>query len=113
MIPEIKYTQGQWNFVANENGEGEIGVGYFDTSEQGFSDYTIATTYGFADPEEGISNARLIACAPELLQATLELALAIQIAIDSGDWKIDGAYDPTLALERAKNLVTKAIGNCE
>ena len=55
-------------------------------------------------------NARLIAAAPELLEALTNLLCAVDTAIAAGDWKIDGACEPELDILRARAAIAKAEG---
>lgn len=40
-------------------------------------------------------------------QAVEDLADAIKSAINSGDWKVDGACDPDAAIKRAESLLSR------
>jgi len=40
-------------------------------------------------------------------QALEDLIEAVETAINAGDWKVDGACDPTLALVRAKDALAQ------
>lgn len=44
----------------------------------------------------------------ELVEHITELVEVIEAAITSGDWKVDGACDPSLALQRAKRVIGEA-----
>ena len=36
-----------------------------------------------------------------------DLLEAVETAIASGDWKVDGAYDPDAAIQRARNVLSQ------
>ena len=59
---------------------------------------------------ESAANARLIAAAPELLEALQELHTIVSRAIHDGDWIVDGACDPDACMMRAEDLIAKATG---
>ena len=56
------------------------------------------------------ANAMLIAAAPELLSALSYMIECVESAINAGDWIVDGACDPSLAIECAKEIINKATG---
>ena len=56
------------------------------------------------------ANARLIAAAPDLLEALKNLLEAGIDAINAGDWRVDGACDPDVDIARAKTAIAKATG---
>lgn len=56
------------------------------------------------------ANARLIAAAPDGLDAGRELLGVVKAAIASGDWKVDGACDPDMAIRRMEAFIAKATG---
>jgi hypothetical protein len=57
-----------------------------------------------------MADARLIAAAPELLEALRELHTIVNLAIADGDWIVDGACDPDACMTRAEDLIAKATG---
>jgi hypothetical protein len=56
------------------------------------------------------ANARLIAAAPDLLEALDGLIATVKHSIISGDWVVDGACDPDMDLGRAEKAIAKALG---
>jgi hypothetical protein len=61
-------------------------------------------------PEVAEANARLIAAAPNLESALALLLEGVETAIKSGDWKVDGACDPEVAILKARAALKKARG---
>lgn len=55
-------------------------------------------------------DARLIAAAPLGYDAGVALLDVVEAAIASGDWRVDGACDPTAAIESMKRFIAKATG---
>ena len=53
---------------------------------------------------------RLIDAAPDLLEAVKGLLEAVTDAINAGDWKVDGACDPDIDIQRANAAIAKATG---
>jgi hypothetical protein len=99
-----KHTPGPWKIGAPPpNGEQTIGT------QQGLM-VAVATT-GANTPTE--ANARLIAAAPELLEALRELHTIVNLAIADGDWIVDGACDPDACMMRAEDLIAKATGETQ
>jgi hypothetical protein len=44
-----------------------------------------------------------------LREAASGLLSAVESAIESGDWKVDGACDPTVEIIRLKNILAKPL----
>lgn len=59
---------------------------------------------------ESVFDRYLISAAPDLFEALNELVLFVGFAISSGDWKVDGACDPDIALTRASKAIARAEG---
>jgi hypothetical protein len=74
------------------------------------ADYTLAEIVAGMTDGECDANARLIAAAPELLEALRELHTIVNRAIHDGDWIVDGACDPDACMMRAEDLIAKATG---
>ena len=55
-------------------------------------------------------DARLASAAPDLLDAIKDLLECMDAAIKSGDWRVDGACDPDLAVQRSGMAIAKALG---
>lgn len=53
---------------------------------------------------------RLTAQRAELLEALRSLRATCRQAINSGDWKVDGACDPDMDFMRADAVIAKATG---
>lgn len=60
--------------------------------------------------DENEANARIIAAAPDLLEAIKGLLESVTDAINAGDWKVDGACDPDIDIQRANAAIAKATG---
>jgi hypothetical protein len=93
------HTPGPWDFSLREAEPNEAFVTWA---------YGHAAVHGSRFGRE--ANARLIAAAPDLLEALRGLVGTAQQAISSGDWKVDGACDPDLDVLRAAAAISKATG---
>lgn len=90
-----KHTPGPWETPGEDGGERVISY----RTKKG-KRYTLAHVYD-GETANMEANARLIAAAPELLDA---LEGVLQVDCDSEDWHQDEAW------ERAKNAIAKAKG---
>jgi hypothetical protein len=98
-----KHTPGPWKVGSRSNGE------FYKRNIAGADGYHVALTSSREDAEVE-ANARLIAAAPELLEALRELQTIVNLAIADGDWIVDGACDPDACMMRAEDLIAKATG---
>jgi hypothetical protein len=96
-----KHTQGPWGFHYSND------VGPDDDYFIEFFEVVNPLGVVIARVEEE-PDARLIAAAPELFEALEGLLEVLTDAITAGDWKVDGACDPDLAIQRAKDALAKA-----
>jgi len=99
-MSEAKYTPGPWFYVeAADQGE-FFGCGVSETADgPGFIWFDDAI-----NPEKDIANVRLIAAAPDLLEALEELA-------DLFDAMVSGEYRPDSFITRpARTAIAKAKG---
>lgn len=112
-----KYTPGPW-LVGKENIKKQrISIDTNATDQRiGYTRWEgLARVYG-CDDDKSIGsyvmrqNAMLVAAAPELFEALVDLLDCIETAIKAGDWKVDGACDPDAALDRARRAIAKATG---
>ena len=72
--------------------------------------YRVAKVHDINGWPQNASNSDLIAAAPDLL-ASVDALLEVAIqAIESGDWKVDGACDPDMALKQDRAAIAKATG---
>jgi hypothetical protein len=72
-MTQAKHTPGPWHMMLTKDGY-QIGTGLWEdwgNGDMAFSEFQIATVW--ACMEEANSNARLIAAAPDLLEALLEI----------------------------------------
>ncbi len=104
-MSETKCTPGPWHIDCPNDSLNVVGV---HVSE----DWIIADMCGDVDDLtiDQHANASLIAAAPDLYEALDELKRIVLLAIQSGDWKVDGALDPDAALNRAVRAANKARG---
>ena len=51
--------------------------------------------------------------AQDLLDALTDLLDGVESAIKAGDWKVDGACDPEMSINRAKAAIAKATGETD
>lgn len=109
-----KHTPGPWEFGKRGRTYQRIDGGRQPAGDAGgFAWYGLAKVVVFVDDDTsphpvGEANARLIAAAPELLEALLALRATCLAAINSGDWKVDGACDPDMDFKRANTAIAKA-----
>jgi hypothetical protein len=89
---ETKYTPGQWRIIEHHKAKYEIRA---INTEVACLDDVLSKSNG-----ENLANARLIACAPELLEA-LESTLNLIAMLDFGD---------TPTIKKYKQLIAKAKG---
>lgn len=95
-----EHTAGPWE-VSLENGE--LPEGYATINGQGWWQLAgVVVEVGGQKNEEGFANARLIAAAPELLEALRSLHAAMAC--------YDGTPEETLALDAAYAAIAKATG---
>ena len=110
MSTNTKHTPGQWH-IGSGNGEGSIFADNGRTRFEigGTTLYPICQVNRKWEDEEDEANARLIAAAPELLQAILDLFR--ECAIVHKYWG-DGANtkEADAAIKRAKDAIAKATG---
>lgn len=97
------HTPGPWTHSIEKTGEGlEVKAGEV---------YVIAGCGCCGSPwMDNVDDAKLIAAAPEMLDALADLLDGVESAIKSGDWKVDGACDPEMSINRAKAAIAKATG---
>jgi hypothetical protein len=107
-----KHTSGPWfasPLLTNEYGEDVVTVGPFDVSDKPAPEHfedTICQVFGGNYP--AVSNARLIAAAPELLEALKAAAVVMSRNIYP---KPDAGPDhPWATLQRVRATITKAEG---
>lgn len=107
-----KHTPGPWMISYHHDGGTEIAIDD-EPGIQGERNYDLATVC-HGDPDELLANARLIATAPELLQALkaahLELHYCSQQLVESG-WTVGSSVRN--ALEGASAAISKATGRAE
>lgn len=91
---EFKGSKSPWNYDGNVRG-----------AVEGSIDDLIASVYPmhYENAEEMKANAHLIAAAPELLEALIELT-------ESAKQYIDGLGDLSDAIDTAKAAIAKALG---
>lgn len=110
MSTNTKHTPGQWH-IGSGNGEGSIFADNGRTRLEigGTTLYPICQVNRKWEDEEDEANARLIAAAPELLQAILDLFR--ECAMVHKYWG-DGANtkEADAAIKRAKDAIAKATG---
>jgi hypothetical protein len=95
-----KFTLGPWQHDEWENGEWEINVkdgSYFGNPNGGFK---IANCYG----REAEANSRLIAAAPEMLEA-------LQAIVGLYDYNVDPTCKLLVSMECCKDAIKKALGD--
>jgi hypothetical protein len=79
---ETKHTPGPWS-AADVTNLDQDGVGIFAKNQGGLSYYIASCRYmGTADPKPALANARLIAAAPDLLEA-----LRCAVSQDPSNWQ--------------------------
>lgn len=105
-MSNLKHTPGPWGEVSDEFGWCQRGVGYPDGDDR---DHHLCVVQA-GDPDELEANARLIAAAPELLDALIGLVNL------HCDWATGGRATKRLVDENnalciaARNAIDKAIG---
>ena len=101
------HTPGPWNIGSSDLPVSTISV----HSNTGSKHSTLARVVdaSYMSAVESYDNARLMAAAPELVDCVSDLIDAIETAIRAGDWKVDGACDPTEVVIRAKAIKSKAM----
>lgn len=102
-----EYTKGPW-LLAGEDQTFVYALGPHGTNV--FWAHVQAAGSERASNSEKVANARLIAAAPELLEVLESLWDVVDVAIQSGDWQVDGARDPEAELNRAARVIKKAQG---
>ena len=100
------HTRGPWRIRETQSGNGWFILG----------DNLILGVVNYDDDDDGIGheascmNANLISAAPNLFDSLQELIDISLQAMSSGDWKVDGACDPSAILLRAEKAISKATG---
>ena len=89
---ETKHTPGPWNYMIDNNGN-------FIMS----GNYCVARTADFSGNDETLSNAKLIAAAPEILEAIIKAHKEIESIISVLDNRITPEFAKT---ELGKRLVS-------
>ena len=106
----MKHTQGPWEIRATRIDDNafisDIQAPNQDNPSQSGSNPTVATTWYRPDDGEAEANARLIAAAPDLLEALNELVN--WFGMDRSDW--DGWEGVNEVLDSASNAIAKATG---
>lgn len=106
-MEEFKGTNGEWEIKTGneENGRGKFSI----TTDES----NIATIWDAVEEEETIHNAKLIAVAPEMLEALKDFVKAVEnediIIYDNLDH--DGfASTPSKIYQKSKKVIEKALG---
>lgn len=102
----MSYTSGPWKYPSGNR------ISVIETNAPGLFPVVVARVFDQSDPAkygDEISNAKLIAAAPELLQALKSL---IQSLPDDPDSYEDSALYRQIkdAVNKGKNIITKATG---
>ncbi|MEQ5566347.1 hypothetical protein ABN335_20800 [Providencia rettgeri] len=101
---EFKGTPAPW-FIEEYDINGKCDAKYFDIrsmSTDGYEYMDLLDSVRVGD-EKALANAHLIAAAPELLDALIELT-------ESAKEAIDGLGDLSDAIDTAKSAIAKALG---
>lgn len=85
---ETKFTKGEWVYVGGDNGSCEINIGETTTS---VCRWDKNTGVNVISREEMEANAKLIAAAPELLEALIEYKRMYEEIQPAGGWQ--GVYE--------------------
>jgi hypothetical protein len=104
---EMSHTPGPWTPVIADGKRGWMGVWEVKSvPDLDFAHHSVVSE------KEGLTekDARLIAAAPAMLEALECLLEVAKAALRSGDWKEDGACDPSIALSRAEIAIEQATG---
>lgn len=99
-----KHTPGPWS--ANFTRLSGLAIGFHITDKKHGSLRPICEAYdktGAMDPDEIDANARLIAAAPELLNA-------LQVLLSLHDARVDTADAWNISMEEARSAIAKATG---
>ncbi len=99
-MENLKHTSGEWNYDINSNKGFDI---FLKDSLKTVATVLTKNVSYMPNETEAQANAKLIASAPELLEALIEAKKVLQYTID-GRLSLD-----MLAQERAYNQITNAI----
>ena len=107
-MKELKITKGEWYIKNEENENWKENYFYLYADEK-----PIATIYGdnavWLTKEEELANAKAIKEVPSLIECILEAKELMNKAIDSGDWKVDGACDPDYLFGKINRIIDNII----
>lgn len=95
------HTPGPWLIA----GDGLFVYALNDKGVNAFSAYVMGA---HTDDGELRANARLMAAAPDGLEAGVDMLEVVLAAIANGDWKVDGRCDPEMAIRRMQAFIAKA-----
>lgn len=105
MSTQAKHTPGPWSAVSYVNGKIAL------EDDQGLGTIALVdTVHTIKDPREQEANARLIASAPELLEALELAAQALQSCYEVDSYPANGGTEQDKALATARAAIAKAKG---
>lgn len=113
---EAKHTPGPWSFVDHSWCDKSIYASLHETSERRIASLHLAEDASEDEEAVEVANARLIAAAPDLLEALREAEAALEVAIGRmmqlGDVKPrDFKTSEQLALVAVQRAIAKATGS--
>lgn len=117
-MKEFKGTKGEWYVDHEENGYNEHNVLYTPISSDSADSLVTSICEVYGDSDEDKANAKLIASAPELLEALQQMQIDLNILqsnfrqIEKVDSRADGMVQVVQNwIDRNNKAINKALGD--